>query len=293
MTGARFAGRVALAAAALSLIMLAVAVGVGQGQSTTAPSQLTQEYPLGKQKLAAEPGSTVADRPGRSSESGGPGGGGSMLWLLLLAPVAVVVFLVWLVAYTRSGPPTAYGYALGNDQRRRRRVPASVIRLLTPFSYSHHRDAYVLRGIGNRTVSVLKLRAADAEPRATRPAARVAPGAAPLGVRGEELPARLLRAPPATNGAAPERNATPKPKPKPAKPKATKKQQTTKPAKANKPVKASKNGKGRKASASPKSAKSKGKPARDSAPSPAPTGRFKRDEPKDARGKQPPTKTRK
>ena len=72
-----------------------------------------------------------------------------MLWLLLLAPVAVLVLLVWLVAYARSGPPTAYGYALGNEPRRRRRVPASVIRLLTPlFSYNHHRDAYVLRGIG-------------------------------------------------------------------------------------------------------------------------------------------------
>ena len=106
---------------------------------------------------------------------------GSCSWL----PVAVVVFLVWLVAYTRSGPPTAYGYALGNEPRRRRRVPASVIKLLTPlFSYDRHRDAYVLRGIGKRTGPVLKLRAADAGSRVMRPAAKAAPAAAPLGVRG-------------------------------------------------------------------------------------------------------------
>ena len=82
-----------------------------------------------------------------------------MLWLLFLVPVALVVLMVWLVAYARSGPPTAYGYALGNEPRRRRQVPASVIRLLTPlFAYNHHRDAYILRGIGNRRGPVLKVR---------------------------------------------------------------------------------------------------------------------------------------
>jgi hypothetical protein len=199
----RFACRVALAAGALSLMMLAVAVGVGQGQSAqtgqtaTAPSQLTEEYPLGKRKLCCDENGTVAPASAKGSpgRSDGPSDGNPLLWLLLLAPLAVLGFLVWLVAYTRSGPPTAYGYALGNEPRRRRRVPPSVIRALTPlFAYNHHRDAYVLRGIGNRRGPVLRVRHEGAEPWAVRPAT-LPPAAAPMGVRGGGGPARVVREP--------------------------------------------------------------------------------------------------
>ncbi len=268
MSGARFAGRVALAAAALSLMMLAVTVGVGQGQSTTAPSQLTQEYPLGGKNLCcAEKGASgaaAANRTAARGDQSGPDDGGSMLWLLLLAPVAVLVLLVWLVAYSRSGPPTAYGYALGNEPRRRRHLPASLIRLLTPlFAYNHHRDAYVLRGIGNRRGPVLKLRSAASESVPVRPA-QVGRAAAPLGVRGEGVSPRLVGEPRAaarvkasTNGGSPVNGAAPKAKPKPAKGKATTKARTG----ATKATTAGKNGKGKKAAAKPKAAKPKAKPA--------------------------------
>ncbi len=286
MTGSRLAGRVAVTALALSLMMLAVAVGVGQGQTTTAPSQLTQEYPLGKEKLArGDSGAGRGPAAGRSagaSGRNGPDDGSSMLWLLLLAPVAVLVLLVGLVAYARSGPPMAYGYALGNEQRRRRHVPASVIRLLTPlFAYNHHRDAYVLRGIGNRRGPVLKLTPSARDLPPPRPAtARTA--AAPLGARGDALPARLAR--------EPERRATAAP----PKAKATKKPKA-------KATKERKNGKSKKTSAAPKATKARGStPTLTDALSAegksrsarAPTGRFKRDQTA-TRNDKPPTKTRK
>jgi hypothetical protein len=320
MSRTRFALHVAAAVAALSLMMLAVAVGVGEGQpagpaqTSTAPSQLTEQYPLGDRKLAQDGsaaeaggggGSAAARRPGASDD------GGSMLWLLFLIPVAVLVLAVWLMAYARSGPPTAYGYALGHEPRRRRRVRSSAIRVLSPlFAYNHHRDAYVLRGIGNRRGPVLKLKREDVEQWAVKPA-RAAPAAAPLGVRGEARAAGAVQEPAAArarpNGGAPadasppataeadtaaKAPATAKPKPtksKSAKAKATKK---------TKAGKAGKNGKGKKAPAAPKSTKPK-TPKREPAPSlteamngerTAPTGRFKRDE---VREDRPATKTRK
>ena len=253
MTGTRLAGRVALVALALSLMLFAVEVGVGQGQTTTAPSQLTQEYPLGKEKLAR------GERSAGASDRNGPDDGNSLLWLLLLAPVAVLVLLVWLVAYARSSPPTAaYGYALGNEQRQRRHVPAVVIRLLTPlFAYNHHRDAYVLREIGHRRGPVLKLRSSAEDLPAPRPAtARTA--AAPLGARGDAMPARLVREPAraAAKADPPVKPDTPAPEPKPQR-KPAKAEAATKP-KTAKTAKAGKNGKSKKTSAAPKATKAKG-----------------------------------
>ena len=302
MTGPRLAGRVAVTALALSVMMLTVAVGVGQGQTTTAPSQLTQEYPLGKEKLAR--GESGAGRSADASERNGPDDSSSLLWLVLLAPVAVLVLLVWVVAYARSGPPMAYGYALGNEARRRRHVPAWVIKPLAPlFTYNHHRDAYVLRGIGHRRGPVLKLRSPAEELPAPRPTSAPT-AAAPLGARGDAMPARLVREPARAtpNGDAPAKADTPvKPdtagaKPKPAKAKAAKKPKTTKTAKAGGN---GKNGKGKKTSAAPKKAKGSTPALTDvlsgqakSRPPRAPTGRFKRDETA-TRNDKPPTKTRK
>ena len=304
MTGWRLAGRVAVTALALSLMMLAVAVGVGQGQTTTAPSQLTQEYPLGKEKLAH--GESGAGRSAGASDRNGPDHSSSLLWLLLLVPVAVLVLLVWVVAYARSGPPLAYGYALGNEARRRRHVPAWVIKLLTPlFAYNHHRDAYVVRGIGHRRGPVLKLRSPAEELPAPRPA-RVRTAAAPLGARSDAMPARLAREPaPAARAAratpkadTPVSPDTPKPKPKPAKaPQEAKDEKTAKGGKNGK------NGKGKKTSAAPKGGQGKAPgsaPAltdvlsgqAKSRPPRAPTGRFERDETA-TRNDKPPSKTRK
>ena len=296
----RLASRVVLAAGALSLMMLAVAVGVGRGQpadtgqTATAPSQLTEEYPLGKRRLCCAETGTAAAASAKGSAarspgpSGGPSDGNPMLWLLLLVPLAVLVFLVWLVAYARSAPPTAYGYALGNEPRRRRRVPPSVIRVLTPlFAYNHHRDAYVLRGIGNRRGPVLKVRHEGAETWAVRPT-MVSPAATPLGVRGGGGPARVVREPvsapvarPAPAAARPVAKPAPAARPAPAPaeaptphpapvereeprdteavaaPKAKPRSGKGKAGKKGKAAKAGKNGKGKKATAAPKASKPK------------------------------------
>ena len=135
MTGTRLAvaGGTGGARARRSM-MLAVAVGVGQGRDHHRPVAADPGVPAWAGEARAwregrEPRARRAAPPARASEW--PGRRRPELWLLLLAPVAVLVLLVWLVAYARSGPPTAYGYALGNEPRKRRRVPAWVITLLT------------------------------------------------------------------------------------------------------------------------------------------------------------------
>ncbi len=89
--------------------------------------------------------------------SGGPTSDG----LILLVPVVVVGALVGLALFLRGGPNTSHGYAINATPRRRREVSPRVLGLLRPiFVYNHHRDAYVLRGVGHRLGPVLRDRSA-------------------------------------------------------------------------------------------------------------------------------------
>jgi uncharacterized membrane protein YgcG len=85
----------------------------------------------------------------------------------------VVGLLVGLAIFVRGGPTTAYGYVVNATPRRRRRVRPWVLTVLRPFFvYNHHRDAYVLRGVGNRVGPVLRRREERGERRDGLPPVR-------------------------------------------------------------------------------------------------------------------------
>ena len=66
-----------------------------------------------------------------------------------------------LALYLRGGPRTSHGYAINATPRPAPRgVPAGDRAPAAGFVYNHHRDAYILRGVGHRLGPVLRDRSA-------------------------------------------------------------------------------------------------------------------------------------
>ena len=157
-------------AALLAVLTAAFLAGPGQAQETggggrvSPPAKLTEEYPLGDERLCCGSDSRARGRQASSAEAVPPGRSPSV-WLFVLVPLAVAGSLVALAVYARGAPATAYGYALDVRARPRREVHPRVLSLLRPlFEYHFRRDAWVLRGIGNRVGPVLRPRAEPGEP---------------------------------------------------------------------------------------------------------------------------------
>lgn len=157
-------------AALLSVLTAALLAGPGQaqeaadGEGVSPPAKLTEEYPLGGERLCCGSGARVRGPQASSAEAVPPGRSPSV-WLFALVPLAVAGSLVAFALYARGAPATAYGYALHVRARPRREVPPWALSLLRPlFEYHFRRDAWVLRGIGNRVGPVLRPRVEIADP---------------------------------------------------------------------------------------------------------------------------------
>ena len=115
-------------------------------------------------RVTSQPSPSPSHRPPPVLQAGAYGAlaaGSGSDWLILLVPVALVGALVALTLYLRGGPNTSHGYAIDATPRRRREVSPRLLELLRPvFVYNHHRDAYVLRGVGHRVGPVLRDRSA-------------------------------------------------------------------------------------------------------------------------------------
>ena len=157
---------------------MAVVAGPGQAQAPEGgatrvrpPADLIEEYPLGRERLCCGR-DAGADRSPSASTGTDPAGPAPPAWLFVLAPLALAGLLVAFALYARGAPATAYGYSLDVRPRPRRDVPPWLLVLLRPlFEYEFRRDAWVLRGIGNRVGPVLRPRAepeqSPSEPRRT------------------------------------------------------------------------------------------------------------------------------
>ena len=170
-------GPVIARAALLGLVAFLLPAGIGQAQDTGGagervrpPAELTEEYPLGGERLccgsdpgASGPRSTSAEpvpprgspfaaalRAGAARDSGGPDS---------------------LAVYARGAPGGAYGYSIDVRPRPRRSVPPLALTLLRPlFRYHYRRDAWILRSVGDRVGPVLRPRDHPVEAHAEPPA---------------------------------------------------------------------------------------------------------------------------
>jgi hypothetical protein len=151
--------------ALLGLLLLLLPAGPGQAQDTGGagervrpPAKLTEEYPLGGERLCCD-GPGGATGPGSTPAESAPPRRSPSVLPFVLVPLAVATALMALAVYARSAPGGAYGYSMDDRPRRRRTVPPAALALLRPlFKYHYRRDAWILRAVGDRIGPVLRPR---------------------------------------------------------------------------------------------------------------------------------------
>ncbi len=164
-------------AAVLGLVAFLLPAGIGQAQDTGGagervrpPAELTEEYPLGGERLCcgSDPG---ASGPRSTSAEPVPPRGSPSLLPFVLVPLAIAAVLTALAVYARGAPGGAYGYSIDERPRPRRSVPPLALTLLRPlFRYHYRRDAWILRSVGDRVGPVLRPRDHPVEAHAEPPA---------------------------------------------------------------------------------------------------------------------------